>query len=422
MNNPNEPYNNDQNNSYADDYLNNTVDIPTQSQSQYDQYGSQYPQAPKNTPNKTLIICLGIIGVTIVIILTALIVFALTGRSSGGNAGSSESGFVTNTTDQQDDAPAIPAATPIPTPSTPQVPSSGFVPSSNTTVVSTMYVSNVRHSIYFRSEPFENDANIISELPLGTPVGFIENYDNVFAKINYNGTIGYAKQEYLSYTQTTNEVTKTMYVANVNYSIYFRSSAQEIDSNIICEIPLGTAVGFISIEDSTFSKINYNGTIGYCKTQYLSDYAPRSNNTVVSTKYVANVQYSIYLRSTPNETDNNIICEIPVGTAVGFIENTNSTFAKINYNGTIGYSKRIYLEDSYSSGGSSSGSGSTMTVVNVQYAIYLRSTPDESSNSNIIMEIPVGAKVTYLGTPNNTFYKISYNGTVGYSKQIYLSW
>ena len=107
---------------------------------------------------------------------------------------------------------------------------------------------------------------------------------------------------------------------------------------------------------------------------------------------------------------------------IGFIENTNSTFAKINYNGTIGYSKRIYLEDSYSSGGSSSGSGSTMTVVNVQYAIYLRSTPDESSNSNIIMEIPDGAKVTYLGTPNNTFYKISYNGTVGYSKQIYLSW
>ena len=325
MNNPNEPYNNDQNNSYADDYLNNTVDIPTQSQSQYDQYGSQYPQAPKSTPNKTLIICLGIIGVTIVIILTALIVFALTGRSSGGDAGSSESGFVTGMDGQQ---AAAPTATPIPTPSTPQVPSSGFVPSSNTTVVSTMYVSNVRHSIYFRSEPFENDANIISELPLGTPVGFIENYDNVFAKINYNGTIGYAKQEYLSYTQTTNEVTKTMYVANVNYSIYFRSSAQEIDSNIICEIPLGTAVGFISIEDSTFSKINYNGTIGYCKTQYLSDYAPRSNNTVVSTKYVANVQYSIYLRSTPNETDNNIICEIPVGTAVGFIENTNSTFAK----------------------------------------------------------------------------------------------
>lgn len=115
MNNPNEPYNNDQNNSYVDDYLNNTVDIPTQSQSQsqHDQYGSQYPQAHKNTPNKTLIICLGIIGVTIVIILTALIVFALTGRSSGGNAGSSESGFVTGMDGQQ---AAAPTATPIPTP------------------------------------------------------------------------------------------------------------------------------------------------------------------------------------------------------------------------------------------------------------------------------------------------------------------
>lgn len=63
----------------------------------------------------------------------------------------------------------------------------------------------------------------------------------------------------------------------------------------------------------------------------------------------------------------------------------------------------------------------TMTVTNVKYAIYLRSTPSEASDANIIMEIPVGSKVTYLDTPNNTFYKISYGGTVGYSKQIYLT-
>lgn len=62
-----------------------------------------------------------------------------------------------------------------------------------------------------------------------------------------------------------------------------------------------------------------------------------------------------------------------------------------------------------------------MTVVNVKHSIYLRSTPSEASDSNIITEIPLGATVTYLGTPNSTFYKISYGGTVGYSKQIYLA-
>lgn len=157
--------------------------------------------------------------------------------------------------------------------------------------------------------------------------------------------------------------------------------------------------------------------------QNVPSYNVSSNTTVVSYMYVANVKYSIYLRSLPEENDSNIITEIPLGTQVGFIENADSVFAKINYNGRIGYSKREYLSSVSSNAGYSGGRAwsDTMTVTNVKYAIYLRSTPSEASDANIIMEIPVGSKVTYLDTPNNTFYKISYGGTVGYSKQIYLT-
>ena len=217
-----------------------------------------------------------------------------------------------------------------------------------------------------------------------------------------------------------NVISRYVYVANVQNSIYFRSAPAENDGNIITEIPLGTMVGFIENVDSVFAKINYNGQIGYAKQQYLSDVQPSINNTVSDYMYVANVKNSIYFRSSPSENDGNIICEIPLGTRVGFIENANSVFAKISYNGQTGYAKREYLSYSRPST-SSSSSGSTMTVVNVDYAIYLRSSPSESSDSNIIMEIPVGATVSYLGTANSTFYKISYKGTVGYSKQIYLS-
>ncbi len=213
-----------------------------------------------------------------------------------------------------------------------------------------------------------------------------------------------------------NVVSRYVYVVNVKNSIYFRSAPSENDSNIITEIPLGTQVGFIENVDSVFAKINYNGQIGYAKQQYLADEKPyvSANNTVSYYVYVANVKNSIYFRSAPSENDSNIITEIPLGTQVGFIENTDSVFAKISYNGQIGYAKREYLS-------SVRQSRSTMTVVNVDYAIYLRSTPSDSSDSNIIMEIPVGATVSYIGTPNNTFYEISYNGTTGYAKQIYLS-
>lgn len=220
--------------------------------------------------------------------------------------------------------------------------------------------------------------------------------------------------------QENTAVIAQKFVANVKYSIYLRSEPVENDSNIICEIPLGTQVGFIENSNTVFSKINYNGTIGYSKTQYLSDYMPNisANTTVSSYMYIANVKYSVYFRSEPQENSGNIICEIPVNTMVGFIEKTDTVFSKINYNGSIGYVKSQYLSSAIPHQAYSS---STMTVVNVAHSIYLRSTPSEASNNNIIMEIPVGATVTYLDTPDSTFHKISYGGTVGYSKQIYLS-
>ena len=58
---------------------------------------------------------------------------------------------------------------------------------------------------------------------------------------------------------------------------------------------------------------------------------------------VCNVKTSIYLRNAPVENSGNIICEIPVGSTVEFLENTNGTFYKIRWNGKVGYSKAEYL-------------------------------------------------------------------------------
>lgn len=253
-------------------------------------------------------------------------------------------------------------------------------------------------------------------------------------------------------TKTTQEETKTetaveqpmkaepvtMYVANVKNSIYFRTAPEENQSNIICEIPLGTAVGFIENSNTVFAKISYNGQEGYVKREYLSNSAPApaaepttatssaysGNTTVSSTVYVANVKNSIYLRSEPSEaSDANIICTIPLGTGIGFVENTNNTFAKVSYNGKLGYAKREYLSFSAPYQGSSASnqrsSASYMTVCNVKTSIYLRSAPKESSD-NIICEIPVGSVVEYLGSGTGEFYKIRWNGKVGYSKSEYL--
>ena len=135
----------------------------------------------------------------------------------------------------------------------------------------------------------------------------------------------------------------TVYVANVAHSIYLRSAPAEVSSNIITTINLGTGVGYIENVGGGWTKINYNGVIGYAKSQYLSTYRPSGSSSGNTYMTVYNVKHSIYLRSSAKEVSGNIICEIPVGSVVRYLGVSSNGFHKISWNGRTGYSKAIYL-------------------------------------------------------------------------------
>ncbi len=307
----------------------------------YNTQGNYPYQQPPQKNNNTIIILVSILGSLILILLTFGILI-ISGTIEIGNSNSTSDNSVIST--------SVPEAeTPADTPAVTQVPASAPV-----SQAVTMYVANVKNSIYFRSAPAEVDSNIITTIPLGTTILLKETVDNIFAKIEYNGQEGYVKREYLASVPPTaapvaapsnNTVISTKYVANVAYAIYLRSTPSD-NGSIICEIPLGTAVGFIETANSTFSKINYNGRIGYSKTEYLSSYQPGNGAGVASssssTLTVCNVKYAIYLRASASD-NGSIICEIPVGSVVENLGRANSTFTKIRWNGTTGYSKTEYL-------------------------------------------------------------------------------
>lgn len=221
-----------------------------------------------------------------------------------------------------------------------------------------------------------------------------------------------------------------LYVTNVQNSIYLRQTPDE-NGTILTTIPLGAAVDLIKNEHNGFTHIRYNGTEGYSKTEYLTadpnasyqrpvpqnnQYPVSSLTAVIDTMYVANVQDSIYLRTAASENAS-IITTIPLGAAVGFITDMGNGFYKISYNGQMGYSKAMYLR--YGTSSYRSPNSSYMRVTGVKYSIYLRETP--SQNSVNICEIPVGSRVEYLGSYNNTYYKIRYNGITGYATAAYLT-
>ena len=143
--------------------------------------------------------------------------------------------------------------------------------------------------------------------------------------------------------------------------------------------------------------------------------AQSTNNNVVATYYVVNCKQSITLRTAPSTSASEIV-QIPLGQAVGYIENAGNGFYKINYDGRVGYSLASYLS---STKPNTSSSSRTAQVVNCNEWITLRSTPSTSAAS--LAQIPLGAYVTFISTAENGFYCIEYNGQRGYALQSYLA-
>lgn len=141
-----------------------------------------------------------------------------------------------------------------------------------------------------------------------------------------------------------------------------------------------------------------------------------SNTNVVATYYVVNCKQSITLRTAPSTTASEIT-QIPLGQAVGYIENAGNGFYKINYDGRIGYSLAAYLSSS-NSNTSSVHSGGIAQVVNCNEWITLRATPSTSGAE--LAHIPLGAYVTYISKADNGFYCIEYQGQRGYALQSYI--
>ncbi len=159
---------------------------------------------------------------------------------------------------------------------TPEVQYVTAAPSSNTSVIATYYVVNCRESITLRAAPSTSAAEIV-QIPLGAPVGYIENAGNGFYKINYNGRVGYSLAAYLSASKQdairdqqppAGNNTRTARVVNANEYITLRSTPSTSASEVT-KIPAGAYVTYLGRESGDFYYIEYNGMRGYGLKSYL---------------------------------------------------------------------------------------------------------------------------------------------------------
>lgn len=136
----------------------------------------------------------------------------------------------------------------------------------NTNVIDTYYVVNCRESITLRDSA-SYDGKEITQIPLGRPVGYIEDVGNGFYKINYDGLVGYSLAEYLSKSKNGGEMRRYARVVNCKDWITLREQPNYNSS--LARIPLGASVIYLGSTSSEFCYIEYNGMRGYVLKTYI---------------------------------------------------------------------------------------------------------------------------------------------------------
>lgn len=137
--------------------------------------------------------------------------------------------------------------------------------------------------------------------------------------------------------------------AEVVKSVNFRS-APSTDSQVIRLLTSGESIEVLKQVNSYWLKVQTSdGKTGYISANSKYTNYSDSESTIVTTAYP-------YLRSAPT-IDSKIYTSVPKGTTLTVLDEPNSYYVKVKYNGQTGYISTKYIE--YTSSGSSSNSSSS---------------------------------------------------------------
>ena len=202
---------------------------------------------------------------------------------------------------------------------------------------------NSSRGLNVRSTPRVEDGNKLYALANGTDLEIIDEQNDWYKVKVENKKSGWVSSDYVDLKS------KSLYVSATR--VNFRSGPSTSYS-IIGKLSIGDKVEVISTSNG-WSKIRYNGKIGYASSKYLSSSSPESNT--ITKKYV-NVS-SLNVRSGPS-TNNSIIGKLSNGDKVEVISTSNG-WSKIKYSGKTGYVSSKYLSSTVSDSSGSDSSAST---------------------------------------------------------------
>ncbi|WP_338659690.1 SH3 domain-containing protein [Paraclostridium sordellii] len=286
-------------------------------------------------------------------------------------------------------------------------------------------------SLNVRSGP-STDSSFLFSIKKNDRVTILKSENGWYKISTANGHEGWASSEYISTNTSDTNQQSNKKVVNVD-NLNMRNGAST-SYRVIMKLNKGTVIEIIS-ESNGWTKIKYDGRIGFVASEYLSPI--ENNNKPTKSEQQPNVPVqpqvsvgktkivmatSLNVRSGPS-TGNSVIGSLKNNEKVEVISESNG-WSKIKYNGKEGYVSSTYLKDSNEGGNSKPNetpnpNPNVETKIKVVVATSLNVRSGPSTGHGIIGSLKNNEKVEVI-SESNGWSKIKYNGKEGYVSSTYL--
>ena len=320
-------------------------------------------------------------------------------------------------------------------------------------------VINVSTNLRIRKSP-NTSSDVIGYLTNGE-IFNIDGKEGSWYKINANGKVGYIHGDYVKEVSgnsnsnsnnsgsnsnlDTSLAGKKGTVVNVSTSLRVRQSPST-SSSVVGSLRGGQTFE-IKGKSGSWYYINANGLTGYIHGDYVQVGGSNSNNGGQSsennsgmdtslagkTGKVVNVSTSLRIRQSPS-TSSSVVGSLSAGQTFK-INGKNGAWYNIDAQGTKGHVHGDYVQvlsgnegSNNKSNNNQSGSqnnnldesynGKTGKVVNVTTNLRLRSQPNTSSS--VLAYLLPNERFTLQGKTSSGWFKVNYNGKVGYLHEEYV--
>lgn len=278
--------------------------------------------------------------------------------------------------------------------------------------VSAAAVMTTTAALNLRSGP-GTTYSVLLVMPNGATVNTTGATQNGFSRLTYNGTTGWASNQYL--TGGSSSTTATV----IDGALNLRSGPGTTYS-VVTVMPDGATVTITGSLNNGFYPVRYGSLTGYAFAEYLqigSNPTP-TPTPIAQTAYV--IDGALNLRSGPGTTYS-VVTVMPDGATVTITGALNNGFYPVRYGSQSGYAFAEFLQIGSAPTPTPTATPTQPSSQTAWTTANLNLRSGAGMGFGVLVVIPSGAQIAITGNLTNGFYPVTYSGTSGYASADYIT-